>query len=188
MSAKTPPYNTQTVRKWVSFQRRYSLLTQTINNGAVEFGRRCAVTSAVSNVGYFYGLAIPEGRRIHIWRRDLEVTQGVYEVDLVSAPSGFTGGNKAYRKVLYQGGAATVGTDVWCGVTPVNTEELATVFQFPLIDTGTAIGAGRVEGAAAKDGTLKSFRDGSVLIRVRRTTAGAFTSSIGLIAWEEDDV
>ena len=166
------------------FNHRYSLLTQTIKNGAVEFGRRCVVSQANSTSRYYYGLSIPAGRRLYIWQRVLEVTEGVYEVDLVDSPGGFTGGNQAFKKPLSQGADMSVQTELLCGVTPSG--DVETVFQFPLIDTGSAIGSGRAGGAADVEGTLKTFTEGNVLIAIRRTAAGQYTSSIGLIAWEED--
>jgi hypothetical protein len=188
MTIKLPPYNTQTVREWVSFQQRYDLLTQTILNGAAEFGRRCAVASEVSTVGYFYGLQVPPGRRLYVWSRDIEVTQGAYEIDLLQAPDGFTGGNPAFKHNLFQDGASTIQSEVFCGATPVNALALTTLFQFPFVDTGTAVGNARVGGSPSADAVLRSFTGANNMLRVRRTAAAAFTSSISLIAWEEDDV
>lgn len=183
---KVVPYDIKTVRDWVAFQNRFDLLRQTIQNGASEFGKRCPVPSAVSTTGYYYGLVIPPGRRLHIWRRDLVLSQGAYDVDLVRFPDGFTGGTLAFRSNLYQGGAVSVGTQLFCGVTPVGTGTV--VMELPRVDTGTAqTGQARVAGAAAVDGVLKSFTTGDVLIRVRRTEAAAYSASIQLIAWEEPE-
>ena len=168
----------------MAFRNRYDLLTQTIDNGAVELGKRCLVSSAVSTTGYYYGLDIPEGRRLFIWQRILEVTEGQYAVDLVSVPGGFTGGTLAYKKPLSQGATPSVQAELYCGVAPVG--EVSTIFEFPLIDTGSGLGSGRAGGAGDSDGALKTFTDGTVLIRVRRLAAASFTSSINIIAWEED--
>ncbi len=164
---------------------KYNLLRQTIENGAVEFGKRCPVLSAVSTTGYFYGLTVPEGRRLYIWRRDLELTEGRYEVDYMQYPDGFTGGVEAYKQTLTGGATPSVTAQIFCGVTPVGAGTV--IMETPLIDTGTAqTGQARAGGAGSIEGVLKSFTGDTVLIRVRRTEAANFTSSLSVIAWEDD--
>lgn len=163
----------------------YNLLRQTIENGAVEFGKRCPVASAVSTTGYFYGLTVPEGRKLFIWRRDIEVTQGRYEVDYMLYPDGFTGGTLAFKQTLSAGATSSVTAQIYCGVTPVGSGTV--LMELPFIDTGTAqTGQARAGGAGSVDGLLKVFTGDTVLIRVRRTEAADFTSSLNVIAWEDD--
>jgi hypothetical protein len=171
----------------VGLEYRYSLLRQTVENGAVEMTKRVQVSEANSANPLYFALDIPEGRRFYIWNRDLRLTQGRYTVDLVRFPSGFTGGVDAFSARLYQNGADTVTTALRCNVTPVNPGEGVVVAELPLVDTGTTVGQARAAGAASIDGALKSYTgDGDpVLIRVQRTESGAYTASILLIAWEE---
>jgi hypothetical protein len=169
-----------------AFRFRYDLLAQTINNGAAEFGRRCTVTSEVSNVGYYYALSVPQGRELFVWQRTFVLSEGVYEVDVVSAPSGFTGGNNAYKTTLSANGPSTVGAQIVCGVTPVDAQELTVIMQFPFVDTGVGQGNRPVAGADATLGVLTTFTGSTNLIRVRRTVQAEFRSSIFAVAWEED--
>lgn len=171
---------------WGRMQQRYSLLRQTVANGAVEFGKRTAVAEGVSTQPLYYYLQIPPGRRFFLWQRSLTLTEGRYTVDLVSVDS-VSGGVEAYKTNLSQGDGDTVQTKLFANVTVTGTPQV--IMELPLVDTGTSqTGQARVGGAAANDMVLKSFTgDGApVLIRVQRTELGAYTSSIELIAWEED--
>lgn len=164
---------------------RYSLLEQTIRNGAVEIGKRTNILSANSLNPLYYALDIPEGRRVVIHVRDLLLTEGKYNIDLVKV-DGWTGGTKAFKKPLWQGGSDTVQSDVYVGVTPVGTPQV--IMELPLVDTGTASGNRTAAGAAALDTVLKSFTSGDVLIRVQRVGDPTdFTSSLLMVMWEKED-
>jgi len=105
-------------------QERYSLLRQTVVNGAVEFGKRTAVSNANSTSPLYYYLDIPEGRRFFLWQRQLFLTQGRYTVDLVSVDS-VSGGVPAFKSNLSQGGSDTVQTQLLTNVTVTGTPTLA---------------------------------------------------------------
>jgi hypothetical protein len=171
---------------YMALQERYSLLRQTVENGAVEFGRRCTVPSAQSTTGYYYAFDIPQGREVSVWQRDLVLSEGLYEIDLVSAPDGWAGGNTAFKRQLRAGSTQTVQSDIICGVTPNNAGNLTTIMQLPWVDTGEGQGNRRAGGAAAIPGALTLLSEDAVLIRVRRTTAAEFRTSILALAWEED--
>jgi hypothetical protein len=164
---------------------KYRLLDQTIRNGAVEISKRTLVPSAVSTEPLYYALQIPEGRRVFIHIRDLELTQGRYTVDLVQFPEGWSGGTKAYKSPLFEGATPSVQSDVFCNVQPIGTGTVRA--ELPLVDTGSAQGAqASVGGSAALDTVLKSFFSSNVLIRVQRVSSAAdYTSSLLLVMWEE---
>jgi hypothetical protein len=167
------------------FRFQYDINRQAINNGAVEYGRRCSVLSAVSTSGYYYAINVAAGRELYIWLRTFVLSEGVYEVDLVSAPSGYTGGNNAYRKTLSDGGSDTVSAHIVCGVTPVDLDELQVIMQYPWVDTGVGQGNKNVAGADATLGVVTTFKGSTNLIRVKRTVLGDFRSSIFAVGWEE---
>ena len=159
---------------------------QAVYNGGVEFGKRVSVASANSEDPLYFYLDIPAGRRFYLWSRILELTEGRYEVDLVSADSA-SGGTPAYKTRLYQGGADTVQTQVLTDVSVTGTPQV--VLELPLVETGTALGGSRAGGAANVSGVLKSFTadDPPVLIRVLKVDGAAdFTASLAIIAWEEE--
>lgn len=171
---------------WGAIQERYNLMRQTVQNGAVEFGKRTTIDSVDSEDPLYYHLSIPPGRRFYLWQRILRLTEGTYNVDLVTVDS-VSGGVPAFKSTLSQGATPSVQTELLTNVditgNPVVIMELARV------DTGNAVGTARVGGAADSDNVLKSFTNGStpVLIRVQKLESGEFTSSISLVAWEEDE-
>jgi len=167
------------------FRHHYNINRQAINNGAVEYGRRCTVLSTVSTTGYYYAINVPTGRELYIWIRTFALSEGVYEVDVVSAPSGYTGGTNAYRRTLASGGASAVSANIVCGVTPVNAGELQVVMQYPFVDTGTGQGNRTVSGADAALGVITTSTGNNNLIRIKRTVAADFRSSIFAIGWEQ---
>jgi hypothetical protein len=170
----------------LAFQERYDLTQQIIKNGAVEIGRRCTVPSAQSTAGYYYALDIPQGRELFIWQRDLFLSEGLYEIDLVVAPDGWTAGNEAFKRQLRSASTPTVQSELFCGVTLNNPENVNVIMQLPFVDTGEGQGNRRVGGAAAAPGALTALQANTTLIRVKRTTSAEFRTSILLIAWEED--
>lgn len=178
MSHKFPPYNTQTVREWVKFQERYDVLWQTIHNGAVRMSWREKEPTQV----YYFGLDVPPGRRLIVFNRELKVSEGLYDVEVVIPSSGFTGGTIAYKSQLNPGGATTVQSNLYGGVTPSGT---LTVVDVDFVDTGMAIGAGRAGGAPAVEGVVAVIT-GKSLLRVTKSNADPYTVGIRLIAWEED--
>lgn len=170
------------------FTERYSLLHQTVTNGAVEITKRTTILEADSADPFYYYLSIPEGRRFYLWQRQLSLTEGRYMVDLVRFPSGVTGGEVGYKSTLAQAGSATVGTDLLAGVTPNVPGEGVVVSEQALVDSGAGIGSSIAQSASTSEGVLKTFisTPEPVLIRITRTTVGEYISSITLIAWEED--
>lgn len=171
---------------WNARRWQYDAIYQTVLNGAAEFGKRVEVVAGDSGDPLYFALDIPAGRQFVLFLRNLYLTEGAYDVDLVTAPSGWTGGTEAFKSPLRQGAEMAVETELMCGVTPVNPGEVSVVMELPRVDTGTTLGSARTGGAAASDAVLKMFQQDGILLRVQRVDAEeAYTASISLIAWEK---
>jgi len=166
---------------------RYDVIYQTINNGATEFGKRLLIASADSEDPLYFALQIPSDRKLIVFSRELFLSEGIYDVDLIEAPSGFTGGEVAFKSALAGGSQSIVQSDIVCGVTLNDPGEAATVMELPRVDTGQGMGNSRVGGAASKEATLKTFQEDPVILRVQKQDgADDFSAGIQMLAWEED--
>ena len=159
----------------------YSVLTETILNGATLLSKRVEVTTE----NYYFGFIVPMGREFVLFDRQLTLGEGAYEIDTLTVPDGFTGGTAALKTTLKAGAVSSVTTDLFCGVTPTNIGT-ATLRDEDFIDNGVGIGSGRASGGAQRDGVLRIFGAGSTgLLRVRRRQAANYTATIRIFCWEK---
>jgi len=180
MALEYPPFNTQTVREWISFQRQFDTFWQTASNGAEQITLRTTGIPELST--YYYGFTVPVGRVFVLYRRDLTLTEGAYNVDVVSSAGGYTGGTPALRTTLRAGAGQTVQTQIFGGVTPVGA---LTVRTNGFIDNGLGQGSGIDSGGTDSEDVFKMFPAGSSLLRVQQTAgSGTYTSNIRIICWE----
>lgn len=184
MAIEFPPFNTLTVREWVSFQRQFDTPWQTASNGAEQISLR--TVGIAEGASYYYGFTVPPGRAFVLYRRELALTEGKYHIDVVSASGGYTGGTPALRSTLRAGATQTVQTEILGGVTPVGT---ITEITNGFIDNGLSSGGGggsRIEaGGTDSDGVFKIFPEGSSLLRVDQIDGnGPWTANIRIICWE----
>lgn len=176
-----PPFDTKTVREWVSFIQEYDLLYQTISNGASVYSHRDEINVDV----YYYGLEVASGKQFFLYDRALDLTEGYYNIDVVVASGGFTGGQEFYRSNLDSTNPSTMLSKVYSGVTPVGD---ITVIETGFEDTGTGgVGKVRASSAAGTDGVLKSFNSSNAMLRVTRLSQDSYTANLRLIGWERDE-
>ena len=181
MSDFIPPYDSRTVREWVSFTREYSVQWQSVFNGAARLsGRRRNVDQAT----YWIGLDIPPGRQLVVWSDALKLSENEYDIDIYDAPDGFTGGTNGVKRCLC-GATGTVQTNVVFGVTPEN-ESTHAIRLEDFVDTGLVQGPGRPSVAPLVDGVFQVLTT-PTLMRITRQGAGqSYTLSYRVIAWERD--
>jgi len=168
------------------FQQRYNLAFQSIENGAVQATKRTAFTGATSLL--YYGINVPEGRRLLEFTRTIQISgPGVFNVDLLSASDGFTGGVAALKLKLSECTACpsfTVTSDVFVGATPLG--DITVLAESETIDIGTGQGQSTPSGASASEAVLKGFIGDKSIIRVQRISGtGAWTATLNAVYWEE---
>lgn len=164
---------------WEYFREWYSLKYQTIHNGAVIISVR---SSGVDTSPYYLGLSVPEGRKLFLFHRDLSITEGNYNVDVVFAADGFTGGSIGPKFPLNDTAPNNVQSDLYAGVIPSGT---ITERYLGMIDTGVDVGAGRSGGASGTEEVLQVYT-GNPMIRIDRLSTDPYRVVVQLIAWEED--
>lgn len=184
MAIEYPPFDTKTVREWISFQRQFDTFWQTASNGAEQITLR--TTGIAEGATYYYGFTVPPGRMFVLYRRELTLSEGSYNVDVVSASGGYTGGTPALRSTLRAGADQTVETEVRGGVTPVGTiTEITNGFIDNGLSSGGGGGSGVEAGGTDSDGVIKIFPEGSSLLRVDQVVgSGPWTTNIRIIGWE----
>lgn len=180
MALAYPPFDTMTVREWVSFQRQFDTFWQTVDNGAEQASLRTTGIPELST--YYYGFTVPPGRVLVVFSRALALTEGRYNIDVVSASGGYTGGTPLLRTRLRADATPTVQTTVAAGVTPQGT---ITEITNGFIDNGTSKGSGVDSGGIDDENVIKLFPAGSSLLRVQQVSGtGTWTANLRLIFWE----
>lgn len=164
---------------WHRFQQRYSLLYQTVENGASVLSVRA---SGVDISPYYIGLSVPSGRRLVLFFRELAITEGNYNIDVVTAANGFTGGTVGLRAPLKTDAQEIVQSELYAGVTPDGT---ITERYLGMADTGTSIGEARSGGISGIDGVIQVYT-GQPMIRIERLGTETYRTVVRVIAWEED--
>lgn len=174
-----PPFDTKTVREWVSFIQEYDLLYQSISNGASVYTHRDDIDVDV----FYYGLEVAAGKKFFLFDRVLDVSEGAYNVDVVSASGGFSGGSEFLRSNLDSTNQATMQSKIYAGVTPIGD---ITVLETGFVDTGSGGFLGRAVSAAGTDGVLKAFDTSNAMLRVTRTLETEYTANLRIIGWERE--
>lgn len=174
-----PPYDNKTVRERVQFQEYYDPFWQTVHNGAV---RMSTVQRDLQQGDYFFGVRVPEGRRLVCYMRTLKLTEGLFTVDEIFPSDGFSGGSLATKSNLNPDAPDTVGSDLYYGVTPEGT---LTVKDEGFVDTGTGVGAARTRGATGIDDIITLIPEDCV-IRINSEGSDPYTAALRIVAWEED--
>jgi hypothetical protein len=167
---------------WLALQERYSLLSETINNGASILSIR--LTGLETGTNHHFVIDIPEGKELVLFNRALTLTEGTYNVDAIAVDSidlstGVTEGATAPLNKVSGMTAATTLKHKAGGATG------AVVREFGFVDTGTAVGAARSGGTTAVEGVIKVLSGPSIL-SVRKTNAGTFTANLVFVVWEYD--
>lgn len=165
------------------FSERYDLINQTFNNGAI---RATKVSLGLNQEFFYYGVNVPEGRRMVLFNRQITHTEGKYRVDVITTTGGFTGGELLTRSTLSTGSVCqseTVQSVFYAGVTPSGD---VTLLDEGLVEVGSAPGNNRPQGATSIEGVTAGFT-GSPMIRIQRIAGqGLYDLSIRMIVWEED--
>jgi hypothetical protein len=162
------------------FDQKYSLLDQTINNGASILSIRMEALAALTD--HHFVIDIPAGKELALFNRQLDVSEGRYFVDAISVDSidlstGVTNGLTApLNKVSGLAADTVVRHKAGGAVNPV-------VREFGFVDTGVAIGAARSGGSSSVEGVIKILSGPSIL-RVRKTDTGTFTANLVFVVWE----
>jgi hypothetical protein len=178
----TPPYDSRTVREWVALVKRYSLLNETVNNGASILSIRLENLAATTD--HHFVIDIPAGKELVLFNRQLDVSEGRYFIDAISVDSidlstGVTDGLTApLNKVSGMAANTVLRHKAGGAVNPV-------VREFGFVDTGVAIGAARSGGSSSVEGVIKILSGPSIL-RVRKTDTGTFTANLVFVVWEYD--
>jgi hypothetical protein len=164
------------------FDQQYSLLEQTIKNGASILSIR--MTGLAAETDHHFVIDIPAGKELALFNRDLVVTEGMYNVDAISVDSidlstGVTDGVTAPLNKVVGTSVDTVLRHKAGGA--VN----AVVREFGFVDTGDAIGAARSGGTSSTEGVIKILSGPSIL-RVRKVNEGTFTTNLVFVVWEYD--
>lgn len=182
MSLAFPPFDTKTVREWVAFQRQFDTFWQTVSNGAEQITVR---TSGIAEgATYYYGFTVPADRMFVLYSRALTLTEGVYNIDVISASGGYTGGASALHSTLRAGATPTVQTEIMAGVTP---QGAVTEITNGFLDNGIGKGSGVEAGGTDDERVIKMFPAGSSLLRVEQVSgSGDWTANLRLIGWELD--
>lgn len=132
---------------------------------------------------FYLGLLVPPGRRCFIASRTLKLTENEYDVDVVVAANGFTGGTEGTYSLLREGGVDAVQSRVYGGVTPLGD---ITVIQPDITVAGVAPGTAAPPAAQNVDTPLRSWVS-SPLIRITRVAGGTpYRASINVLAYEEE--
>lgn len=162
------------------FEQAFDPRYQTVMNGAGILSRTCDVATT----DYYFGLTVPAGREFVLFSRILTLGQGAYEVDAVTCASGFSGGDVAYKTTLRAGAATTIGTNLYCGVTPLGA---VVIRDQDYIDSGSGVGSARASASTEREGLLRIFGAGSTgLLRVTRLQAANYKANIRMVCWERD--
>ena len=164
------------------FSERYDLTNQTFRNGAI---RATKVSLGLNQEFFYYGVNVPEGRRMVLFNRQITHTEGKYRVDVITTTGGFTGGELLTRSRLSTAEpdqAQTVQSLLYAGVTPSGD---VTLLDEGLVEAGSAPGTARSQGATAIEGVTVGLT-GSPMIRIQRIAGTSYDLSIRLILWEED--
>jgi len=168
---------------WEALKSKYSLLNETVNNGASILSIRIA--SLAANTDHHFVIDIPEGKNIALFSRELTLTEGIYQVDAIAVDSidlstGVTNGLTApLNKVSGLSVTTTLKHKAGGATNPV-------VREFGFVDTGDSLGAARSGGTSAISGVIKILSGASIL-RVRKINAGTFTANLVFVVWEYDE-
>lgn len=164
-------------------RERFSLLNETVNNGASILSIRMNNLAALTD--HHFVIDIPAGKNLVLHTRNLTLSEGRYEVDAIAVTSvdlttGVTNGVTAPLNKVSGMAASTVLRHRVGGVTG------AVVREYGFADTGSVqTGQARAGGTTATEGVIKILSGPSIL-RVRKTTEGAFTANLVYVAWEFD--
>lgn len=161
------------------FLERYDITYQTVENGAV---RMSTVQRGLQQGMYYFGLRVPAGRRLVVYYRALVLTEGVFEIDIISPADGFTGGTIATKSRLNPDSSPTVQSDLYYNVTPAGA---ITVIDEDFVDTGVGVGSSRIGGVPAVDETFVIVT-GEQCLRIDSEGADPYSAALRLVAWEED--
>lgn len=184
---KTPDVELFDHAAWLQFQEKYSLINQSVNNGAVEATKR-TIDIPAAQTEIYYGFQITEGRRLLEYQRTIDfVGDGRFEIDLVTASGGFSGGIPAYKLKLSEapgGVSSTVTSDILTDTTVSG--DIAVVAELTTFASG-ATGPSAGATASSNDRVLKGIVTPGIIIRVSRIGgSGVWTSTFNGVYWEED--
>lgn len=141
-----------------------------------EFG------SDIDQTTYYLGLLVPAGRRCFIANRRLKLSEGDFDVDVVTAENGFSGGSVGTISPLYDGVDPNVGSRIHGGVTPSGA---ISVIQPDFVYTGGVPGVSTPPSTPDEDIPLRSWVQSPLIRIVRRNATGAYRLSINVLAYEE---
>jgi len=165
------------IKDWERIQAKYSSLYQTINNG---MSRMSKVMRNVQTFPYCIGLDVPDGRELFVFDRRLQLSEGDFNIDVVLATNGFTGGTVSRKSRLRAGSVNTIQSNLYMVVTSSGT---ISVLDEDFVDTGTALGSARTGGAPAVEGVIVSIM-GKSMLRITSQNVDPITVGIRLLVWE----
>jgi len=168
------------VAEWLRFKQTYDVQWQTFRNGATKFTH---AQVGVDQEVFSFGIDVPEGRELIVFSESFRLTENAYEIELLRAPDGFTGGTEITKDTMRDNGVETVQTDVYADVTPSGT---LTLREEDAIDVGSTPGAGRISSVASLDDVLVTMTAPHIVRITRVQGNSSYTLAFRLIAWEED--
>lgn len=177
MNPKFVPYDVRTVREWVAFQQTTNATWQAAEGRVV---RVSGVQRGITGV-YHFSVTVPEGKLLLIQSRNLKLTSGKFQVEVLSAPGTMDGSLMTVRNI-FSGQPRPVESVFRKGVQPVTP---ITVEEEDFVDSGTATGNSRPATTGSGEET-PVFATGTLLVRVTPDQSGAYTASLRLLAWELD--
>lgn len=181
MSIPYPPFDTKVVREWIAFQRQVSAEWNTAQGNATQISRR--VTGLAASSAQYVSIDAPAGLVFVLFARGLNLGEGLYHVDVVSASGGFSGGTPFLKQPLGGGlGRPTVGTNFLAGATPSGT---ITEITNDVVDNGSGPGGQSVSGSTDVDGVLKFYTGSSAALRITQVEGPAlWYYNLDAIGWE----
>lgn len=183
-------YNTKAVREWIAFKRKFDLSWQSIFNGGSALSHR---ELNLDQADYWVGLDVPEGKRVILWERDIDLTGGRFTVDVYSGTFDAETGTDFLRNPLSNEQTLEAFSSVFkADVTPTGTPQLVEYGYQRVASDGfiaTRTGALKIEDL------FKTFKGPvSGLLKITRLnpqidgggTPQPFDLNILYIGWEED--
>lgn len=168
---------------WEDIQRCYSVLCNTLNNGASVLSLRAE--NLAGQTDHYFIFDVPAGRQLVLYSRDLNMSEGSYYVDALSADTvDLTNPlHESITGTLNWKNPTTVQSKVYHKTTGVSG---VTVREQSFVDSGTGVGSARASGALSIEKVFKVIV-GRGILRVRKIdSADTFTANLSYIVWEED--
>lgn len=154
------------------------------SNDLATLAWKSEVGADIDQEVFYLGLLVPPGRRCFLASRTLKLTENEYDVDVVTASNGFTGGTMGTHSLLREGGVDSVQSRVYGDVTPSG--DIA-VIQPDITVAGIAPGESAPPEVRNEDTPLRSWVS-SPIIRITRTAGGRpYRISINVLAYEEEE-